>query len=69
MMELSYIDKGNMSRLVEIECPDCDGNGVVEDRRGKETTCISCKGKGSYHAKVKEVNESSELTNTQRDDD
>ena len=36
-----------MTNQNEIECPDCDGVGTLEDRKGIEYTCPACKGKGS----------------------
>ena len=65
--ELSYINKGYMNKLVEIECPECFGNGIVEDRKGKESTCTACKGKGTLYEKVKEDLKEPELSNTQGD--
>lgn len=30
----------------EVICHICDGNGSVEDRKGRETACTYCKGRG-----------------------
>ena len=43
-----------MSKLIEIECPYCDGVGTLEDRKkATEYTCPDCKGKGTIYAPEK----------------
>ena len=36
----------------EVECPDCGGVGIYEDRKGNEHPCNSCKGKGKLDASL-----------------
>jgi DnaJ-class molecular chaperone len=36
----------------EVECPDCGGIGIYEDRKGNEHPCNSCKGKGKLDASL-----------------
>ncbi len=32
-----------------VECSECSGVGTVEDRKGVETVCNSCRGKGTIY--------------------
>jgi len=32
-----------------VECSDCEGVGLKEDRRGNTKPCSSCKGKGTLY--------------------
>ena len=47
----------------QVECPDCEGMGLLEDRKGNEYACPSCKGKGTINEKEDEKTHSSS-TNT-----
>lgn len=38
-----------MREEIEVECVECDGVGTVEDRKGIETVCGSCRGKGKTY--------------------
>lgn len=47
---------------IEVDCSDCDGVGLSVDKKGKEHTCPSCKGKGTTHEEV-DTNPSEEAFN------
>lgn len=32
--------------MINVLCPDCDGVGWLEDRKGNEFACPFCKGRG-----------------------
>ena len=37
--------------IIEVECPDCLGEGLEEDNKGREIPCTTCKGKGKIYEK------------------
>ena len=44
----------------EVDCPDCEGVGILEDKKGNEYPCPGCKGKGKIDAKLLKKDSSKE---------